>query len=48
MKFTVTNVGTREGNAVPQIYISPVAGGWEAPKRLAGWQKVGQLRARRK
>ena len=46
VKFTVTNTGTREGDAVPQIYISPIAGGWEAPKRLAGWQKVGQLRAR--
>jgi beta-glucosidase len=22
------------------VYVSPVAGGWEAPKRLAGWKKV--------
>ena len=46
VKFTVTNMGSRHGDAVPQIYISPAAGGWEAPRRLAGWQKVGQLRAR--
>jgi beta-glucosidase len=25
---------------VPQIYVSPVAGGWEAPKRLGAWRKV--------
>jgi len=22
------------------VYVSPAAGGWEAPKRLAGWWKV--------
>ena len=25
---------------MPQIYVSPVAGGWEAPKRLAGFRSV--------
>jgi len=38
--FSVRNTGKREGMDVPQVYVSPVAGGWEAPKRLAGWQKV--------
>jgi len=38
--FTVQNTGKREGAAVPQLYISPKAGGWEAPKRLAGWDKL--------
>lgn len=38
--FTVRNVGKRAGKAVPQIYIAPVAGGWEAPKRLGGWDKT--------
>ncbi|MEG3164366.1 glycoside hydrolase family 3 C-terminal domain-containing protein [Sphingomonas sp. PB2P19] len=36
----VDNVGKRAGSAVPQIYVAPVAGGWEAPKRLGGWQKL--------
>ncbi len=36
----VANVGARAGAAVPQIYVAPVAGGWEAPKRLGGWSKV--------
>jgi len=38
--FTVANIGARTGKAVPQIYVSPVAGGWEAPKRLGGWTKL--------
>lgn len=38
--FTVANIGKRAGKAVPQLYIAPVAGGWEAPKRLAGWDKL--------
>jgi beta-glucosidase len=25
---------------VPQVYVAPKAGGWEAPKRLAGFKKV--------
>jgi beta-glucosidase len=36
----VANIGARTGKAVPQIYVSPVAGGWEAPKRLGGWAKL--------
>jgi beta-glucosidase len=40
VSFTVKNVGARAGKDTPQIYVSPKAGGWEAPKRLAGWQKV--------
>ncbi|WP_206243763.1 beta-glucosidase [Novosphingobium terrae] len=37
----VTNTGQRRGAAVPQIYVAAApAAGWEAPKRLGGWQKV--------
>ncbi len=36
--LTVANTGRRAGAAVPQIYVG--GSGWEAPKRLAGWQKV--------
>ena len=36
----VRNVGQRAGKAVPQIYVSPTAGGWEAPRRLGGWDKL--------
>jgi beta-glucosidase len=45
VKFRVVNVGARDGKAVPQIYVAPVAGGWEAPKRLTGWSKVDLKRA---
>uniref|UniRef100_UPI0035C97185 glycoside hydrolase family 3 C-terminal domain-containing protein n=1 Tax=uncultured Sphingomonas sp. TaxID=158754 RepID=UPI0035C97185 len=38
--FTVRNTGARAGASVPQIYVAPVAGGWEAPKRLGGFAKV--------
>jgi beta-glucosidase len=38
--FTVKNVGSRAGKDTPQIYVSPKNGGWEAPKRLAGFSKV--------
>jgi len=38
--FTVRNTGKRAGDAVPQVYVSPVAGGWEAPRRLGGWSKL--------
>jgi beta-glucosidase len=38
--FTVRNTGARAGATVPQIYVAPVAGGWEAPKRLGGFAKV--------
>ncbi|MDE2495550.1 MAG: glycoside hydrolase family 3 C-terminal domain-containing protein [Alphaproteobacteria bacterium] len=40
VSFNVTNIGDRPGKDVPQIYIGPKAGGWEAPRRLAGWSKV--------
>ncbi|GHH09913.1 glycosyl hydrolase [Sphingomonas glacialis] len=39
-RFTVRNTGARAGASVPQIYVSPDAGGWEAPKRLGGFAKV--------
>jgi beta-glucosidase len=38
--FTVRNTGARAGASVAQIYVSPVSGGWEAPKRLGGFAKV--------
>ncbi|TPG20922.1 glycosyl hydrolase [Sphingomonas koreensis] len=39
--FTVTNTGKRQGMAVPQLYVgAPSGGDCEAPKRLAGWQKI--------
>jgi len=38
--FDVKNVGAAEGKEVAQVYVGHAAGGWEAPKRLAGWQKV--------
>ena len=40
VSFKVRNLGKREGKDVPQVYVSPVAGGWEAPKRLGAWRKV--------
>lgn len=40
VSVTVTNVGGRRGTAVPQVYVGPTAGGWEAPRRLGGWSKV--------
>lgn len=40
VSFEVRNIGSRTGAAVPQVYVGPKAGGWEAPKRLAGWSKV--------
>ncbi|GGY60512.1 glycosyl hydrolase [Pseudoduganella albidiflava] len=45
VSFTVANTGQRAGQAVPQVYVGPAAGtvkaaGWEAPRRLAGWDKV--------
>ena len=39
-QFRVRNIGGRPGAATPQVYVSPVAGGWEAPKRLGGWRKL--------
>ncbi|CAN7160376.1 beta-glucosidase family protein [Caulobacter sp. LjRoot300] len=40
VSFDVRNTGKRAGKAVPQVYVSPKAGGWEAPQRLAGFSKV--------
>jgi len=40
VSFDVRNTGARTGKAVPQVYVSPKAGGWEAPQRLAGFKKV--------
>ncbi len=40
VSFDVKNTGKRTGKAVPQVYVSPKAGGWEAPQRLAGFSKV--------
>jgi beta-glucosidase len=40
ISFDVKNVGARAGKDVPQVYVAPKAGGWEAPKRLAGFKKV--------
>src|SRR5207248_4904287 len=38
--FSVRNTGQRRGMDVAQVYASPAVGGWEAPKRLAAFQKV--------
>jgi beta-glucosidase len=40
VSFTAFNTGKRSGKAVLQVYVSPVAGGWEAPKRLGAFSKV--------
>jgi beta-glucosidase len=40
VRFTVSNTGNVAGKGVPQVYVSPLSGKWEAPKRLAGWDKV--------
>ncbi|HEY0044137.1 MAG TPA: glycoside hydrolase family 3 C-terminal domain-containing protein [Allosphingosinicella sp.] len=40
VSFRVKNDGRVAGKDVPQVYVAPVAGGWEAPKRLGGFQKV--------
>jgi beta-glucosidase len=40
VSFNIKNTGARDGKAVGQVYVSPVAGGWEAPKRLGGWNKL--------
>lgn len=37
-RFTVTNTGGVRGKAVPQLYVA--GAGWEAPKRLAGFEKL--------
>jgi len=40
VSFSIKNTGKRDGKAVGQVYVSPVSGGWEAPKRLGGWDKL--------
>jgi beta-glucosidase len=40
VRFKVTNTGNVAGKDVPQVYASPLSAKWEAPKRLAGWDKV--------
>lgn len=40
VSFTIRNTGRVAGSAVPQIYVGPEAGGWEAPKRLGAFAKV--------
>ncbi len=44
VNLKVNNTGKRDGKAVPQIYVAKNGAGWEAPKRLGGWQKLS-LRA---
>jgi len=38
--FSVKNTGKVVGKQVAQVYVSPLTARWEAPKRLAGFQKV--------
>lgn len=38
--FTVKNTGKVAGKEVAQLYVAPLKAKWEAPKRLAGFQKV--------
>ncbi|MES2823813.1 MAG: glycoside hydrolase family 3 C-terminal domain-containing protein [Pseudomonadota bacterium] len=40
VNFKMTNTGKVKGKDVAQVYVSPVKGSWEAPKRLGGWSKV--------
>ncbi|MET0794142.1 MAG: glycoside hydrolase family 3 C-terminal domain-containing protein [Polyangiaceae bacterium] len=40
VSFRIRNTGAKPGKHVAQVYVSPVAGGWEAPQRLAGFLKV--------
>jgi beta-glucosidase len=40
VRFTLRNTGKRRGMAVGQVYATPAAAGWEAPKRLVGFAKV--------
>ena len=40
VSFTVRNTGRVAGSAVPQIYVGPASGGWEAPRRLGAFAKV--------
>lgn len=40
VSFRIRNTGKKFGKHVAQVYVSPVAGGWEAPRHLAGFAKV--------
>ncbi|MQA18491.1 glycoside hydrolase family 3 C-terminal domain-containing protein [Rugamonas rivuli] len=40
VSFAVKNTGRVEGKQVAQVYVAPLQAKWEAPKRLAGFQKV--------
>jgi beta-glucosidase len=40
VRFKLANTGGVKGKAVAQVYVAPLKGGWEAPKRLGGWHKV--------
>jgi beta-glucosidase len=40
VRFKVTNTGAVAGKDVPQVYVAPLETSWEAPKRLAGWDKL--------
>ncbi|MEO6602437.1 MAG: glycoside hydrolase family 3 C-terminal domain-containing protein [Polyangiaceae bacterium] len=40
VSFKVKNTGTRAGKDVALLFVSPVQGGWEAPKRLGAFAKV--------
>ena len=40
VSFTVRNTGKVAGKTVAQVYVSPTAGGWEAPLRLGAFSKV--------
>jgi beta-glucosidase len=44
VSFTVRNIGNRDGMDVPQVYVAPGNGGWEAPKRLGAFKKVSLAR----
>jgi len=43
VEFPVRNVGKVRGMEVAQVYVSPLNGGWEAPKRLGSFAKVDLL-----
>jgi beta-glucosidase len=40
VSFRVRNTGARAGSDVAQVYVAPVAGGWESPKRLGAFAKT--------
>jgi len=40
VRFRIHNTGPVVGAAVGQVYVSPVSGGWEAPRRLGGFRKL--------